>query len=211
MINVICIKKGTAPSSLTTYSKTSNADFDNLDTDIKEELRISLLKEQGYICAYCMKRIPENYKMKIEHYVARNPENNLVYTNLLAVCNGNEGSQKKRQTCDTQKGNQVLNLNPQNQNHIETITYTSTGFLKSNNLIFQNDIDNILNLNDKEGYLISNRKAVLDGLKQTLKKYSGTISKGELVKIYNSYNSKSTDGKYKEYVGILLWYLKKKI
>ena len=97
----------------------SGADFDGLD---KTELRENLLKEQGYICAYCMKRIRDEKDTKIEHYRARNMDNELEYTNLLAVCYGNQittasvtKTGKKRFTCDTMKGNQVLNINPQNQ------------------------------------------------------------------------------------------------
>ena len=63
--------------------------------EVKEKLRTSLLEEQGYICAYCMKKLEDDFsKVKIEHYIARNEENQLDYNNLLAVCKGNEGEAK---------------------------------------------------------------------------------------------------------------------
>ena len=90
---MILIKKNSEPRSLTEYKKTVNSSFDNLPSNVKNDIRESLLKEQGYICAYCMKRI-ESSDVKIEHYKARNSENELDYKNLLAVCKGNEGSPK---------------------------------------------------------------------------------------------------------------------
>ena len=93
---MILIKKKLEPYSLTEYKQTINASFDNLPSEIKDDIRKSLLKEQGYICAYCMKRIEENSDIKIEHYEARNNENELAYKNLLAVCKGNEGYSKEK-------------------------------------------------------------------------------------------------------------------
>lgn len=52
---MILIKKNRIPSSLVEYKRTINASFDNLPREVKDRLRTSLLKEQGYICAYCMK------------------------------------------------------------------------------------------------------------------------------------------------------------
>lgn len=54
---MILIKKKSEPHSLTIYKKTINASFDNQPSKVKEDLRKSLLEEQGYICAYCMKRM----------------------------------------------------------------------------------------------------------------------------------------------------------
>ena len=126
---MILIKKKSEPHSLTIYKKTINASFDNQPSKVKEDLRKSLLEEQGYICAYCMKRIEESADIKIEHYEARNSTNELSYKNLLVVCKGNEGSSKERQTCDTKKGNKVLRIDPQKIGDISTIFFTRNGEL----------------------------------------------------------------------------------
>ncbi|MFN4795406.1 MAG: TIGR02646 family protein, partial [Pseudanabaena sp.] len=42
-----------------------NADYENYPK--KDDLRKSLLEEQGYICCYCMSRITSE-QMKIEHW-----------------------------------------------------------------------------------------------------------------------------------------------
>jgi uncharacterized protein (TIGR02646 family) len=80
----------------------------------KEELRQSLLSEQGHICCYCMKRIPEHSPpyMKVEHYKCRDNYSTLqlTYTNLFGACIGNEGQPKVKQTCDTKKGNAELKI-----------------------------------------------------------------------------------------------------
>lgn len=201
---MILIKKKSEPHSLTTYKKTINASFDNQPSKVKEDLRKSLLEEQGYICAYCMKRIEESADIKIEHYEARNRTNELSYKNLLAVCKGNEGSSKERQTCDTKKGNRVLHINPQKVGDISTIFFTRNGEVKSTNLLFQKDLDEVLNLNDKFGNLISARKSALKALQKKIT----PMNKNQIEKLYNKL--KSAERKI-EYVGILLWYLEKKI
>ena len=201
---MILIKKKSEPHSLTTYKKTINASFDNQPSKVKEDLRKSLLEEQGYICAYCMKRIEESADIKIEHYEARNSTNELSYKNLLAVCKGNKGSSKERQTCDTKKGNRVLHINPQKVGDISTIFFTRNGEVKSTNLLFQKDLDEVLNLNDKFGNLISARKSALKALQKKIT----PMNKNQIEKLYNKL--KNAERKI-EYVGILLWYLEKKL
>lgn len=201
---MILIKKKSEPHSLTTYKKTINASFDNQPSKVKEDLRKSLLEEQGYICAYCMKRIEESTDIKIEHYEARNRTNELSYKNLLVVCKGNEGSSKERQTCDTKKGNRVLHIDPQKIGDISTIFFIRNGEVKSTNLLFQKDLDEVLNLNDKFGNLISARKSALKALQKKIT----PMNKKQIEKLYNKL--KSAERKI-EYVGILLWYLEKKI
>lgn len=78
-----------------------------------DELRKQLLKEQQYVCAYCGSKIPfvfnENGKeqMKTEHFEPKKgdnakPELQLTYSNLLAVCKGNDNG-KGEKHCDTAK------------------------------------------------------------------------------------------------------------
>lgn len=209
---MIKIDKTLAPNSLVEFQRDSYSSFDTLPSEVKSELRISLLKEQGYICAYCMKRIEDSSQVKIEHYIPRNRENELDYTNLLAVCTGNEGSKREVETCDTRKKNTLLNIDPQKESDIQTISYTSLGKIKSSNPNFQEDLDNTLNLNYDKGYLISNRKTTLEVLQKKLHQTFKRLSPQDVEKIYVRYlNEKKSGGKYTEYVGILLWYLKKRI
>lgn len=211
---MIKINKNIPPNSLVTYQQSPDSSFDDLPSDVKAKLRKALLEEQGYICAYCMTKLEDDpSKTKIEHYVSRN--NNIAlqlsYQNLLVVCKGNEGSSEREQTCDTKKGNKILGIDPQDTTHIQTISYKSTGKIVSSNSNFDDDLNNILNLNYEKGYLVSNRKAALDTIKKHLNIDAGTRTSSELRKLYKKYlDDKNNGGKYQEYIGIILWYLKKK-
>jgi len=103
------IVKSSEPMSLTTYSSTPNANFDDCN---KEDIRKSLLQEQGALCAYCMQRISNEwdsklrkFKAEIEHYKSQDeyPVLNLKYSNMLGVCNGNAGNPIHKQHCDKSK------------------------------------------------------------------------------------------------------------
>ena len=99
------IIKSAEPKLLINHRASQFSSFDNIPFDTKEDLRKSLLTEQGHICCYCLKRIPEkiekdgriSYEMKVEHFQCQ--ENfgglQLNYSNLLGACTGNEGKPKK--------------------------------------------------------------------------------------------------------------------
>ena len=221
------IQKHSPPNKFVEFlQQNKNAHFDDMPSEVKQILRDSLLKEQGYLCAYCMSRIDEK-NIKIEHYVPRNNENELDYKNLLAVCEGNSfGNEDKYQHCDTKKGNKTLKIDPQNKYHISKISYKPDGTIYSNE--FNDDLNKILNLNgndkdededkdedkDKdEGYLKNNRKTALDTLKSEIHKIykDKTVTFNFFKKALNRYTSFDENGQRKPYCGILIEYLEKKI
>ncbi|MGL6131618.1 MAG: retron system putative HNH endonuclease [Fusobacteriaceae bacterium] len=208
------IDKKNPPRELGAYRKDSESSYENMPADLKRELRESLLEEQGYLCAYCMTKLENNsMKTKIEHYIPQDSDitKELDYSNLLIVCKGNEGSKFEEQTCDTKKKNRLLTINPQKSEDIETIAYSSNGKIKSSNHNFDDELNKILNLNYSKGYLIGNRRESLEAIKAYLHKNPGTCSKNELRKLYEKFLTKKQDGSYAEYLGIILWYLKKKL
>lgn len=210
---MILIKKGHEPASLTAYRKQQGAYYDGF-TD-KDDIRQSLLEEQGYLCAYCMRRIGID-DMKIEHRIPQSadPTEQLDYRNMLGVCNGGEGMDKKSTTCDTHKGDAKITINPQYQSHIDTITYSSaTGEIHSSDKAFDTDLCDTLNLNCREQYLPQNRRAALVATIRFLKKKqsTGDWSKAFLAKVRDMYTGTDADGNKREYAGIILWYLDKKI
>lgn len=225
---MIYIEKHSPPNKFVEFlQKNKHAHFDDMPSDVKQILRESLLKEQGYLCAYCMSRI-DNAKTeqnttknkilnKIEHYVPRNSENELDYKNLLAVCGGNSfGNEEKHQHCDTKKGNKTLKINPQNKYHISQISYKPDGTIYSKNKEFDDDLNKVLNLNDKNGYLKENRKRALQALTNKIdqinKKFKDkTVTFDFFKKALNLYTSFDENGQRKPYCGILIEYLKKKI
>lgn len=211
---MLLIEKNSPPRDFITYIQQENAHFDDMPTDVKNNLRLALMKEQGYVCAYCMSPLcvdEQNKRVKIEHYRARTAENELEYMNLLAVCKGNEGEPQKKQNCDTKKGNQVLHINPQKQADIKTIGYDRNGHIISSSAEFQRDLDDVLNLNCEEGYLVENRKSALKAFqKMVLKKLAKRTATGEDWRNFAK-SIRDDNGRYMPYAGIIKWYINKKL
>lgn len=96
----------------------------------KDEIRKCLLKEQHYLCAYCMKRIEnDGTHTTIEHWspLSKDKEGALEYANMLGVCDGGrkaELSQSKNRVlcCDAYKGDETeMTLNPLNPQQMKLI------------------------------------------------------------------------------------------
>lgn len=64
MIQIIKCKE---PRSLTEYRMNKDATYNNLPTNVRQDIRECLLKEQGCLCAYCMRRISAD-NIKIGYY-----------------------------------------------------------------------------------------------------------------------------------------------
>jgi len=98
----------------------ARAAFDQLD---KAAVRAALVKEQGWLCAFCMIRIrPEDDKgaaaMRIAHRVPIGApiegasEQALTWNNLLGSCEGRERSNRPDKTCDVAQRSIPLTVDP---------------------------------------------------------------------------------------------------
>ena len=213
---MIYIRKKREPRSLTEYRLQRFAYYGGCD---KEPIKQGLFGEQGHLCAYCMRRIHDISQMTIEHYKPQHPPNteesnrgdSLNYNNMLGVCLGNRGSEKRKQTCDAHRGNTPLTVNPFNQASINKIAYQTDGSIYSDDPTINTDLSITLNLNCKDGSLIKSRKQAVDALKQYLikKQHQGQWSHSLLSKAKIEYSKVSTDGAKSEYSGILLFYIEK--
>ena len=211
---MILIRKGTPPASLVAYRQEFNAYFDGCN---KDDIREKLLEEQGYLCAYCMRRIDKG-TMKIEHWY---PEERLSiterldYDNMLGCCMGHiDGSSGKNDTCDSKKGNKLITVDPRKLEHIDQIKYSSKdGRIFSDNSEFEKDIDSTLNLNESSHYLTQGRKAALDEVKNFLsqKEKKGNWTESSMRRLLQRYENANAEGKKKEYAGIVIWYLRKRL
>lgn len=157
------ISKGHEPPSLLAHRQTPHGAYDNYPE--KQELRDSLVTEQRGLCCYCLGRVTSDAaSMKIEHWRCQSgfPGRELDYRNLLAACRGGEGEPKRRQHCDTRKGDQNLDWNPADPaHHVETrIGYGTDGSIYSDEERFNTQLKDVLNLNLSE--LKAHRKRVLD-------------------------------------------------
>ena len=212
---MILIIKGNEPSSLTKYRKTPFAYFDGFDR--KEEIRDSLLKDQGYLCAYCMRRIDRD-DTRIEHW---KPESQLTesekldYSNMLAVCyKPSEGKPERLQTCDTRKGQTEIMVDPRIAEHIDAIAYRiDSGIIYSKNMRIDADLNEALNLNCSEQYLPGNRQAVLTEVIRKLRQRqkTGNWKVSSIAALLKMYEEPDSDGRKREYAGIVIWYLRKKL
>ncbi len=214
------ITKGSEPSSLTQYRSQSNASFGDVDTGVKNELRKSLLIEQGHICCYCMKRIPEstrNPSSKIEHFRCQsiNPQEQLNYNNMFLACCGNQGSLKTSQTCDTSKENKSLNplLSPLDDNIENRIKYKANGEIFTEDTNLNNELNFILNLNEFQ--LKENRKVVFrtirDKIRNKMKKQRDNSLKRNFLNSEKTKWITPQNGKYREFCMVAIYVINKKL
>jgi uncharacterized protein (TIGR02646 family) len=138
----------------------SDKTIDGIAYYSNEELWDALLLEQGHICAYCGKRLKlsdraksnlpndERIAGKIEHIEDRgkNPRLTFTYSNLVAVCDGEQyGKGKANHHCDTKKEGNPLDkrlhlTKTDNENLFALFSYSS-----SDGEMTATDDDTILN------------------------------------------------------------------
>ena len=208
------IVKGDEPPSLTTHRQQTYADYDNYAG--KNDLRAALLAEQGKICCYCMQRISEDEKeSKIEHRSSQSahPERQLEYSNLLLACPGGEGEPSHLLHCDTHKGNDDITVNPadRTRNCELHVKYYPDGRIYSDNADIDRDLCSTLNMNLQT--LINNRKAVLDGAIESLRRVrpDGKWNRNFLEKEKKKWQARGQDGSYMPYCQIVVAHLDKKL
>ena len=165
------IVKGKEPKSLTVYRNKARGREDGYGGydgyREKDELRESLIREQGSLCCYCCLGITKG-SMRIEHWMPRAEcsKLELVYSNMLAACCGGEDGSKEEYHCDVRKGNRILKYSPANPAHaIESkISYYANGEIRSSCCEFDRQIDDVLNLNNED--LMSHRKKALQAIRK---------------------------------------------
>jgi uncharacterized protein (TIGR02646 family) len=200
--------------------------FDQLP---KDKIRRNLLKEQHYLCAYCMKRINDSsMTTSIEHWypLSKNKEKALDYGNMIAVCKGGSSLQieegdNRRLCCDAAKGDDEITINPLNCSQMGKIKYTKDGKIYTGDLKLDKDINDVLKLNgihnsdgsfkcDTSTGLVKGRRDAYRNsvlIIETLSK-KGKLTVGMLNrKIEALYNVEMRD----EFIGTTIFFLKKKI
>lgn len=225
------IQKSKEPNNLQEHRGIKGTNYESFSRDIglgdiepPKGLRGILLVDQGFICAYCMKRIPHKFveknvskdDFKIEHYINQKSQESIdkkldiTYSNMLACCMGNEGQREKHETCDTRKGNQKLTISPLNEAHIRTLKYAADGSIVSTDDNFEIEINKILNLN--EDNLKRQRESIYKFIDRVVKK---EFSKPNLTRIQkNNYLDNQIewwysrkDGKFSEFCMVAINYL----
>lgn len=208
------IIKQSEPRSLLEHRLKTHVNYNNYAK--KDDLRLSLLEEQGYICCYCMSRITLDLdKMKIEHWkpYTKYESLRLDYQNLLGACKGNEGARLKNLHCDTKKGETEITINPivGDKNCENLISYRSDGEIYSTDVSINHDLNETLNLN--LGFLKKNRSdALFIVLRKLDERFSNkTWTKITVQKEIDKLNTKDENGFYDSYCQFIVSYLKSKL
>lgn len=197
---------------------------------IRDEVILSLLEEQNFQCAYCMKSIKLENTF-IEHIIGQKyietgieigKENEISYDNFLAVCDGK--SCKDQLHCDKSRANyqkeRPLFSNPLKKRIMKNIKFTNQGFVYYEKFIdiseidklkehatldeklnIQYDIQNVLNLNCNS--LKEKRKLIINALKRITKNWQKEKVKKEYEKCLANPNT--------EFSEVAIYHLKKRV
>lgn len=195
------------PRSWINYRRTPGVEY-----QASEDLRNALLREQGYICAYCMRRIPTKdpdtpEESHIEHIkcIHNHQGLQLDYRNMVICCPGNiDGNEH----CDRSKHNSNISFDLFDALLQNSISYSfRTGEIKSNNVVWNNEINEILNLNNPLQML--NRRDTLDGVIDAIEFNRRAVQ--QIRQILLEWSQFDGEGKLHPYCGIIIWFLGRRL
>jgi len=209
-------KLANQPKELIAYKKTTKPTYANFQD--KEILREALLKEQGFLCGYCMCRIEnDSLKTKIEHYQEQCNfgEKSLDFDNMLAVCCGVLDNETKNPICDTKRGQlkkteQSLQINPFDKSQMDKISFENDGRISVGNPTSQADLDEKLNLN--HDILKTNRKKAIAEIQKIIaqKFPSKILTKAFISEKVAYYNNFDESDKLKPFCQVYIYWLKQR-
>lgn len=221
------IEKGYEPREWSKHKSTPSATYAGADT---EKLRLALLEEQGYLCAYCMKRIVHVSRTdtaakptttRIEHIKCQtvngkeDTSRSLDYSNMVLCCDGGESLGKAWYQCDKLKEDDGISFSPLDLNIVNMFSFKGDGSMKAITTQLQEQIGSdtdekqkgILNLNNR--ILKRNRKVVLDALLIYLNKEGWTDP--VFKKTRKQWFERDSNGTFKEYSQVVIAYLDKRL
>ncbi len=193
----------------------------------KSELRENMLRDQHYLCAYCMKRIENDSHTPIEHWypLSKDKEGALDYDNMLCVCKGGSDTElsvgeKRILCCDAHKGETEIKLSPFNRKYMEQIKYTRSGTIYTDDVDLDAEINVVLRLNgllNAEGTLICDTTTCLvKGRRDAYEQYCTIVEtldrRGKLTSasVKKQIDEILLEKKRKEFAGVLVFFLLKK-
>lgn len=180
---MLAIKRGEPPVELTKNVQELLPEqrvYESLSSETRSALKRALLKSQGHLCAYCMRRIDDVDHAKLEHIYPQSrsiaegrPEQTVDYSNMLVSCMGGSdvrGCFHESQTCDSHKGDDVISIDPCSQSDIDTISYLRNGEIHSSNPAFERDLCETLNLNCRDAFLPQDCAAVYSMMQRAIER-----------------------------------------
>lgn len=217
MRTIIKIKE---PVDFIQYRAKPGATFDNMPTSVKDNLREALLKSQGYICCYCMKRVYFR-SSKIEHFRSQKYNNGmngsknltLDYNNLFIACEDSVGKYEN-QTCDSHKKEvEIKGIDLVSHLCNSMFMYNGNGEIlsASDDITVNEDINDILNLNQQT--LKDNRKIIYDRLKERFRQVQkkGKFNMTYLTQELSHWSSFDSNGHLPEYCMVAVYLINRQI
>jgi uncharacterized protein (TIGR02646 family) len=196
------IDKGEEPAGFSGWKAKASSDWrptwDGLSNPQKDELKRSLLLEQGHICCYCGIRIAL-VDSHIEHIKPRRKYGELAldYSNMLASCEGStEDGASKQQHCGHKKSdwfNDALTVSPLDPQCESLFAYTSAGEVRpvaeAHPKAAQETIRHLaLNVSS----LVRARKTVLDGVLADI----DSLNSAEIGRLVGAFKTRNGDGAF---------------
>lgn len=201
------------------YDDTKNDNSKSPKITIRTDILQDLLNEQGYICAYCMRKISLD-NAQIEHIIGQNyideqkkeigKTEDTNYNNMLAVC---QGSFCEKEThCDSSRSKYqdkkpLLSISPLNKLDMSYIKFSETG------VIYYQDIDALTDMNyDLSTVLNLNCKSIKEERKRLTKSIKSILVKHKFDKKFakNKLDFWETNNN-KEFCQVAIFILKKYI
>ena len=209
------IEKNQPPKEFIDWQNSANENWqpswNNFQKPQKTLVHQSLLKEQGFICCYCGRRI-DLADSHIEHFKPRNkyPDLQLDYANLLASCQGeSEAPPPTPVHCGHKKDawyEENLMVSPLNRNCTEFFRYTDDGQILATKEVDKQEaakttIEKLaLNIHKLQKMREGAIEGILDGLDVT---DTQTIQK-----LINAFEKPNQNGEYEEFCHVVLYVLK---
>lgn len=218
------IEKGHEPAELTRQRTTPGAVYAAF-----EDLRIALAQEQGYICAFCMRRLDlDGHDEKgerlvvIAHLRSRHPPGGdatlreerrimgMTYRNLVLTCNGKTGGDTVH--CDKHQKNADITIPLFDRAAMAHVTFSNGGQVRLANYQDQVGRDDkhpgLLNLN--AAALVSRRRQRWFTVADTLNKL-GRWKEGELERQVQIWANKDSTGQLREDCECVVYLLRDKL
>ena len=210
MINIK--KNPKEPLILREYRSSSHdAKYENAPKGMIEQILESLVAEQYGLCCYCQQRITVK-NASVEHKLSQHnhKEKALDYGNMAAVCKRTEGLPRSSQYCDKFKGQKDFSFDLSNIEQL--IEYEPSGIIKSSDANLDDQLNNVLNLNQRtikkenERLLVVNRAAAYQAYVQ----FMCTNPTKRKVKERIDDLTNGRNGEKEEFCGVMLFFLKKR-
>lgn len=207
------IHKGKEPTDFSKWKGQKNEEWtptwDDLRTPQKPMVHDALLREQGYICCYCGRRITRDTS-HIEHLKPRKTYPNLAleYTNLLASCQ-RERERREPLHCGSKKDDwydEHLMVSPLDANCAEFFRYTDDGQILATEVTEKKSpahttIDKLgLNI-DK---LNAMRRAAIEDILEVI----DSLTDEEKQKLLLGFEQPDANGQYEEFCDAIAYILK---